>query len=385
MRSRFGALVVAMLCATAVSVSAQTKPPAPSGATTGTKPPPSSCTLPAYHVPLQGEIETWWHSNECTEALLANFLAGDMATINKTMPGAVINGVSQLLHLATGTTNLTTRGVNHEHTIAPYDAQFVGTSGTLGTANMFTPRLYHGPIVAVDDHTFQWCETEDVWAKTTCHTVQVNAPYYIDYKVDVTFHDVSKFTNGLETPSVTLMFANYQPFTTEPNFWMHGVAGPGQPVTWMQVQLTPPGGSIISVADAPIDVDPAPTSSYGYAIDYKGNLKSFDWPRFAEPSYCGVQTATNTIWQVMFDQTAPLNQTVALTHFMFKEKTDANGHWQGPPAWDGQVRIRNPQNEQTYTQRLRIAVRPRVSSGSLEAECDAEVAAYQAWLAAGGQ
>jgi hypothetical protein len=126
-------------------------------------------------------------------------------------------------------------------------------------------------------------------------------------------------------------------------------------------------------------VDPAPPINWGYlAGNYKDNLKSFDYPRYTQPSYCGIQTETNTIWQMMFDRAWSPVDEIRLTMFEWKVKDDGVGGKVGEPAWDWQYVVHNVVAGQVYGFKASASARPRLVSGSIEPECMAE---YTAWLA----
>jgi hypothetical protein len=195
--------------------------------------------------------------------------------------------------------------------------------------------------------------------------------------VTVTFDNAALFG---PTGYVALMFASYMPITSDAGLYFYGIPSAGAPETWLRGDTPNPGGSFLHTAASPLPVDPAPAQNYGFATTYKGNLASVAYPRYTQPFYCDAQTATNTVWQMMFDRSWTVEDEIRFTQFKWNVKNGV-----GPPAWDWQYVVHYVVAGQTYGFRARASARPRLASGTIEAECAAEDAAWRATLQIGGQ
>jgi hypothetical protein len=357
--------VVAAVCLITASLQAQkpccggtttttTKPPSGGGSTTPTCPP--GVTLSS------GELTATFHGNECTEGITD-------ANLGKQMPNATINGFTNLFHLALPGVSLVQRGSDWEHTIAYHDA---------GYSNFFAPRQAHMPIEVLDAQTLQMCQHDPDWNTDAClvyHMVGGILPseaHAIDLTFTIVYNDVSKFA---PENAVSEFFANYMPLTSDVGLYGYCVPSAGAPEQWCRFDTTQVGMSWQHVDAAQPLVDPAPTlPPPGIQATYKDSLRTADYPRYTRPFYCTVNTNTNTVYQMMFDRTSSLVDQILFTLFKYHVKTDNTGS----PAQDWRYSVTNPVQGQAYGYRARISARPRLSSGSIEAECDAE---YVAWLA----
>ncbi len=326
--------------------STPTKPPSGGGAGTPAPtncPPPTRLTVGTFRVDFRG--------NECTEYLLG----APPSTIAKQMPNLEINGA---MNAFLGTADLVNRGLNYEHVI----------HGCNSPNNYFTPRLNHFPMQLIGTDQVRMTEFDVAWKLWTNIEYRVSQPTPGVGRIDRVTTYVPEDAAIFCSPYFVAFHANYMPFTTDAKLYFLGKTAASAPETWMALAIAAPGISVMHEADTALPVDSAPANSYGYAIDYKGQLKTLDWPRYTQPFYCTVTTSTNTVLQMMFDSTA-----TRFTGMRFQVQTGG----EGTPAQDWQDVIRNPVAHQQYIFRARAELRP-YNPATFESECRD---AYAAWMA----
>jgi len=301
-----------------------------------------------------GELTATFHGNECTEGI-------SDANLGKQMPNATINGFTNLLHLALPGVSLVRRGSDWEHTIAYHDA---------GYANFFSPRQAHMPIEALDGRTIRMCQHDPDWDTNACLVYQLVEPHAIDLTFSIIYNDVSKFA---PEHAVSEFFANYMPLTSDAGIYAYGVPSPGAQEQWMRFDHNLTGLSWPHINAVQPVVDSAqPVALAGIQATYKDSLRAADYPRYTRPFFCTVNTNTNTVYQMMFDRTSSAVDQILFTLFKYQVKVDGIG----TPAQDWRYTVTNPVRGHPYGYRARISARPRLATGSIEAECVAEDAAW---------
>jgi hypothetical protein len=275
----------------------------------------------------------------------------------------VLSGIDALFHLqaapefdafdpdGTGAS----AGLNFEHVI----------SGHPNPANSFTPRRGRYELFRLPDGASVELVREaedDPWALASTFRYTVREPHYVDFEFRCQAGDPKLFG---ERGYAVLFFANYMNDVEEVPIHFRGVEAAGAPEKWIRAEAPPghpdynTGGTYRSLAARDLE--------YDRDHNFKLNLWSYDYPRFAQPFYFG-RAAHGMVFILMFDRTWSTEGEIRFSLFKFKVPRHPR------PAWDFQYVIHKVEAGQPYGFRGRLVWKKFIS----ESDCQNE---YVRWNA----
>ncbi|HQE27924.1 MAG TPA: hypothetical protein PL151_09200 [Phycisphaerae bacterium] len=246
-------------------------------------------------------------------------------------------------------------GMNFEHII----------SGHENPHNAFSPR--HGPFTMrplADGPGVELVRkaADDPWSVDSVLTYRLVAPHYIDVEFRCRPRDAAKF--GRRGYAI-FFFCNYMNDVIDPALHFRGIAGPGQPETWIAADGLPGhpdwngGGTYRHVDAAALE--------YDADLSFKLNSWAYDNPRYTLPFYYG-RAARDMVFILMFDRTCSAEDEIRFSLFKFKLDRFPR------PAWDFEYVIRKVVQDREYGYRTRLVWKKFVSPD----DCLAE---YRQWAA----
>ena len=247
-------------------------------------------------------------------------------------------------------------GLNFEHIIC----------GHSNVANAFAPR--HGRY---DLHKLaDGCSAmlvrnaeDDPWALSSTLKYSLSEPSAIDFEFECRAHKAELF--GKRSYAV-LFFADYMNDVAEVPIHFRGVRAPGEKEQWISAEAPPghadynQGGTYRSLA--------AQTLEYDANHNFKLNLWSYDYPRFAQPFYYG-RAAHDMVFILMFDKMHSAADEIRFSLFKFKVPRRPR------PAWDFQYVIHKVEEGRSYGFRGRLLWKKFISPEDCQDQ-------YRLWQAA---
>lgn len=250
-------------------------------------------------------------------------------------------------------------GLNFEHII----------SGHSDPDNRFTPR--HGPYrleVHRDAHSATLIRdaADSPWRISSSLRYEMEDPHYVDFEFRCRFHDLKKL--GARRYAV-FFFADYMNQVADVALHFRGKRSFDAPVEWIRADA-PAGHPDYNGGGTYRAVDATPLV-YDTDHNFKLNLWSYDWPRYAEPFYFGRAENDMTLI-LMFDRAQTRIDEIRFSLFKFKVREATR-----KPAWDFQYVVRRPEIEREYGFRGRLVWKKFRSAD----DCRDEYAKWRAALA----
>ena len=247
-------------------------------------------------------------------------------------------------------------GLNFEHVI----------SGHPNPANAFTPRKGRYDLYRLADGASAMLvrkAEDDPWALASTFTYSVSVSNAVDFEFQCRTEKPELF--GRRGYAV-LFFANYMNDVAEVPIHFRGIAAAGAEEQWIQAGAAPghpdynQGGTYRSL--------PAQDLPYDTNHNFKLNLWSYDYPRFAQPFYYG-RASHGMVFILMFDRMHSAEDEIRFSLFKFKVPRRPR------PAWDFQYVIHKVEAGRPYGFKGRLVWKKFVSAEDCQNE-------YQRWRAA---
>jgi hypothetical protein len=240
-------------------------------------------------------------------------------------------------------------GLNFEHVICGHSNQ----------ANAFTPRKGRYDLHRLGDGTSAMLvrkAEDDPWALASSLKYTVSAPNAVDFEFQCRALKPELFG---ERGYGVLFFANYMNDVADVAIHFRGVSAPGKAEEWIRADAPPwhpdhnQGGTYRGLA--------AQDLQYDTNHNFKLNLWSYDYPRFAQPFYYGLVT-NGMVFMLMFDRMHTEQDEIRFSLFKFKVPRRPR------PAWDFRYVIHEVEKDRPYGFKGRLIWKKFVSAEDCQEE-----------------
>ncbi len=219
-------------------------------------------------------------------------------------------------------------GLNFEHVICGHSNAF----------NAFTPRRGRYDLFKLDGHSAMLVRKtgDDPWALASTLKYRLVEPNAIDFEFECRASNKQLF--GKRGYAV-LFFADYMNDVEDIAIHFRGVLAPNSPEEWLRAEAPAghadynQGGTYGSLA--------ARALQYDTNHNFKLNLWSYDYPRFAQPFYYG-RASHGMVFILMFDKMFSAEDEIRFSLFKFKVPSHPR------PAWDFQYVIHQVDEGRPY-------------------------------------
>lgn len=220
-------------------------------------------------------------------------------------------------------------GLNFEHVIG----------GHRNPANSFTPR--HGVYTLFPDRerssaTLVRKSGDSPWALSSTFKYTALPPHYVDFEFACQAMDVKGFG---DRGYAVLFFANYMNDVMDPALHFRGIESAGAEEQWIRAEA-PSGHQDFNKGGTYRSLH-AEDLEYDDDHNFKLNLWSYDYPRFAHPFYYG-RAANGMVLILMFNKIWSETDEIRFSLFKFKLPKFQR------PAWDFQYVIHRVETEKKY-------------------------------------
>ena len=209
---------------------------------------------------------------------------------------------------------------------------------------------------------------DDPWALASTFKYSVTAPNAIDFVFECRAYQPELFG---ERRYAVLFFADYMNDVSDVAIHFRGVPAPGAAEQWIRADA-PPGHPDYNNGGTYRNAQ-AQALTYDTNHNFKLNLWSYDYPRFAQPFYYGRATNGMTLI-LMFDRIYSAEDEIRFSLFKFKVPRRPR------PAWDFQYVIHNIQAGRDYGFKGRLIWKQFISPE----DCQEEYTRWRATLASAG-